>query len=162
LVEERCLFMTVNYYLSDGYFNIGKLEEYIKYAQDAIMVNEWCLSRIGSALMKLEDFPNAYKYHADVFKITKSHPDPIYRQKYLHWSYGYVDSCQMNMKYYSLAIKNYTKAINLFDSNMSVKLFLRRYLIESSHCYAMLGQLKEAIDVINKTVYTFDIVCKFK
>jgi tetratricopeptide (TPR) repeat protein len=82
---------------------------------------------IGNTLLELEDFSNAYKYHADIFKMIKHDPDPadpVYRQPHLYESYGYVASCQMNMKYYSLAIKNYTKAINLIETNMSA----RRYL----------------------------------
>jgi tetratricopeptide (TPR) repeat protein len=79
---------------------------------------------IGNAFMELEDFRNAYKYHSDAFKSIKHHPDPVHRQKHLYMSYGCVARCQMNMKYYSLAIKNYKKAINLIETNMSA----RRYL----------------------------------
>jgi tetratricopeptide (TPR) repeat protein len=101
---------------------------------------------IGNAFLELEDFPNAYKYHADAFKIIKHHPDPVYRQNYLYKCYGCVARCQMNMKYYSLAIKNYKKAINLIEANMSDNRYsnLRKYMDDCSHCYAMLGQFQGA------------------
>jgi tetratricopeptide (TPR) repeat protein len=161
LVEEHQFVVVVNERLSLSYFRIGQLEQSIKYAQDAINmdtgINELGLLRIGSALMNLKDFPKAYKYHSDVFKIRKSHPDPVHRQKYLHMSYGAVAFCQMNMKYYSLAMKNFTKAINLFDSNMSDKVYLRLYLTEYSHCCAMLGQFQEAYNVIYITLFKYRV-----
>jgi tetratricopeptide (TPR) repeat protein len=157
LVEERQFVVVVNDCLSDSYFRIGQLEQSIKYSQDVITtdkgINNSCLFTLGNAFMELEDFPNAYKYHADAFKIRKS--DPKFIQKYLHWSYGCVARCQMNMKYYSLAIKNYNKAINLIETNMSEERFLRKYMDDCSHCYAMLGQFQGARDVYGKSIDTF-------
>jgi tetratricopeptide (TPR) repeat protein len=163
LIEERHPVTLVNHYLSSSYYCIGQLEESIKYAHYDMNMHkdgkEFCLFRIGNAFKDLGDFPKAYKYHADGFKIRKSHPDPVHRQKYLYRSYRCVASCQMNMKYYSLAIKNYTKAINLIETNVSDKSYLRECLVEFSHCYAMLGQFQEAYDATRKAADIMVNVC---
>jgi tetratricopeptide (TPR) repeat protein len=142
----------VNGCLSANYYRIGQFEQSIKYTQDVINMdkdpNELFLINVGDAYMQLEDFPNAYKYHADAFKLLKSHPDLVHRQKFLPQSYGYVAKCQMKMKYYSLAIKNYTKAINMIVTNKSV--LKRQYLKESSYCHVMLEQFQEAHDQSEK------------
>jgi tetratricopeptide (TPR) repeat protein len=138
--------MEVNFLLSVSYYRIGQFEQAIKYAQDGIHMakDEHTLFHVGDAYMALEEFPKAYKYHVDAFKLLKSHPDPVHRHELLPRSYGSVAKCQMKMKHYSLAIKNYTKAINLIVPNNSDTLKL--YLKESSHCHAMLGQFQEAYD----------------
>jgi tetratricopeptide (TPR) repeat protein len=136
-----------NTLLSCSYHRIGQFQQSIKYAQHAINMDKYpheiLLLRVGNAFMILEDFPNAYKYHVDAFKKIKCMPDLVERQEILHKAYGSVAKCQMKMKYYSLAIKNYTKAINLNVTNISV---LKLYLKDSSHCHVMLGQFQEACD----------------
>jgi tetratricopeptide (TPR) repeat protein len=83
------------------------------------------LITLGNAYMKLKDFPNAYKYHADAFMLIKC------RQGFLHKSYGLVAKCQMKMKYYSLALNNYNKAINL-NGVTTEKLVYRKARIPKS------------------------------
>jgi tetratricopeptide (TPR) repeat protein len=166
LVEERwCTFHVkdVNYFLSCSYYCLGRFEQSIKYARDSLnmdpVFNDKCMFVIGEVLRNIEDIPNAYKYHVDVFKIRKCHPDPVFRQNYLHQSYACVAHCQMKMKYYSLAIKNYDKAINLFDYNCEDLLVdLRNYFYESSHCHSMLGQFQKAHDVGSKVFNTMENV----
>jgi tetratricopeptide (TPR) repeat protein len=156
LVQFDDVIIGVNTVLSNSYHHIGQFEQSIKYAQYAINMakdpNEYILFNVGDAYMQLEDFPNAYKYHVDAFKFIKSHPDPVHRQEFLPQYYGYVAKCQMKMKHYSLAIKNYTKAINLCVTNNLLKALERLYLEESSHCHVMLGQFQEAYDQRVKAV----------
>jgi tetratricopeptide (TPR) repeat protein len=167
LEKRDYVIISVNSLLSTSYMRIGQFEQSIKYAQDAIhmakdrkigilfKVERNIIFLVGKAYMKLEDFPNAYKYHVDAFKLIKYHPDPVHRQEFLPQSYGSVAKCQMKMKYYSLAIKNYTKAINLIVTNMSATLHptLKLFLKESSHCHVMLGQFQEANDQSHKIYY---------
>jgi tetratricopeptide (TPR) repeat protein len=139
----------VNGLLSVSYCRIRQFEQSIKYAQHAINMDKDRKNvihfSVGDAYIELEDFHNAYKYHADAFKKIKCHPDPVHRQKFLPMSYGNVAKCQMKMKYYSLAIKNYTKAINLMHDQWYTNYpQLKLYLVESSHCQAMLGQFQDA------------------
>jgi tetratricopeptide (TPR) repeat protein len=121
--------------------------------------NEAFLFNVGNAFMKLEDFPNAYKYHVDAFKKIKCNQDLLHLQMLLPQSYGFVAKCQMKMKYYSLAIKNYTKAINL-HAVLKLKKYVtvlntasllkRQYLKESSYCHFMLKQFQEAYNQSEK------------
>jgi tetratricopeptide (TPR) repeat protein len=152
LVQLDNVIIGVNGVLICIYNRIGQFEQSIKYAQDVINMdkdpNEDFLINVGNAYMQLEDFPNAYKYYADAFMLLKYHLDPVHRQKFLPRSYGYVAKCQMKMKYYSLAIKNYTKAINMIVTNKFV--LKRQYLKESSYCHVMLEQFQEAHDQSEK------------
>jgi tetratricopeptide (TPR) repeat protein len=153
LVEERDnVIIDVNTVLSGSYDRIGQFEQSIKYAQHAIHMAKdteyFIVFMVGRTYMKLEDFCNAYKYHIDAFMKIKCHPDPVFHQGFLPQSYGWVAKCQMKMKDYPLAIKNYTKAINMIVTNKSVTLKL--YLEESSHCHVMLGQFQEAYDQSEK------------
>jgi tetratricopeptide (TPR) repeat protein len=158
LVQLDDVIISVNSILSVSYMRIGQFEQSIKYTQDVINMdkdpNETFLFTVGNAYMQLEDLPNAYKYHADAFKLIKSHPDLVFRQDFLPQCYGEVAKCQMKMKYYSLAIKNYTKAIFSIATNISETLdpFLKLYLKESFHCHVMLRQFQEAYDLYHQHI----------
>jgi tetratricopeptide (TPR) repeat protein len=147
--------ITANHLLAESYGQIGQHEESIKYRQGTLDVikedrhslKNISLFSIGTSLMKLGDYAKAYKYQVEVFKDRKDHPDdsePNYVQYFLHQSYAL---CQMHLKHYDLAIKNYNKAITLIETDQYTTNdnAMAKILDESSLCYVKLGKLKEAL-----------------